>query len=166
MLGKQEKDSEILQGIKPFMKQSQLRCTKRLLEEKGNFLGIETVKGNFSSLEMVICLVDWRVKSCRVLVLLYAHTRSSEAYLIKSFCFHVVCLIRPLSSFSEFQTKKCLWCVWILLWVVKFTLSKFCSAKCSRSSIAALSRLLLRAWENYSSQRTSQVRHAGISDQD
>lgn len=71
-----------------------------------------------------------------------------------------------LSSFSEFQTKKCLWCVWILPWVVKFTLSKFCSAKCSRSSVAALSRLVLRAWENYSSQRTSQARHAGISRQD
>lgn len=42
---------------------------RKALRRKGqNFLGTKTVKGNLSSLEMVIYLADWRVKSCKVLV--------------------------------------------------------------------------------------------------
>lgn len=152
--------------MKLSMKWRQLWCTERLIEEKDNFLGTDTVKGNLCSLEMVIYLADWKVESCWVLVLLYAHTRSSEAYLIISCCFHVICLIRPFWVCLVNFKPKSVCDVWIALWVVKFTLSKFCSAKCSKSSTAVLSRLVLRAWENYSSQRTSQARYAGISHQD
>lgn len=164
MLGKQEKDPWNSLGNEAIHETKTVMMYRKALRRKGQFSRDRNCQrqpffsrnGN---------LLGWRVKSCRVLVLLYVHARSSGAYLIKLLFSWYMSSKTFLSSFSEFQTKKCLWCVSILLWVVKYTLSKFCSAKRSRS-IAALSRLVLSAWENYSSQRTSQARHAGISHQD
>lgn len=95
-LGKQGEEPGILSGMGLPMRQRQLWCIERVLEEKDNFLGTETVKGKLSSQETVIYLADLSVKlkSCKVFYTSVC-TSSSEAYFIKLCCFHVIYLIRP-----------------------------------------------------------------------
>lgn len=67
-LEKQGEVPGVLLGMELPVKQRQLWCIERVLEEKDNFLGKETIKDNLSSQEMVIYLADLSVKlkSCRV----------------------------------------------------------------------------------------------------